>query len=39
MAILWGQILTVFAIIVASIWGATQWTAWQFGFQPQLGPS
>jgi type IV secretion system protein VirD4 len=38
-AILWGQILTVFAIIVAAIWGATQWTAWQLGFQPQLGPS
>jgi type IV secretion system protein VirD4 len=38
-AILWGQILMVFAIIVAAIWAATQWTAWQLGFQPQLGPS
>ena len=36
--ILWGQILVVFAIVLATIWGATQWTAWRLGFQPQLGP-
>jgi len=36
--ILWGQILTVFLIVLATTWGATQWTAWQLGFQPQLGP-
>lgn len=35
--ILWGQILIVFAIVIASVWGATQWTAWQLGYQPQLG--
>jgi type IV secretion system protein VirD4 len=35
--ILWGQILTVFAIVLATTWGATQWTAWRLGFQPQLG--
>ena len=35
--ILWGQILTVFAIVVATTWGATQWTAWRLGFQAQLG--
>jgi type IV secretion system protein VirD4 len=35
--ILWGQILTVFAIVVTTTWGATQWTAWRLGFQPQLG--
>jgi type IV secretion system protein VirD4 len=37
--ILWGQILTVFSIALSTIWGATQWTAWRLGFQPQLGSS
>jgi type IV secretion system protein VirD4 len=36
--ILWGQILTVFLIVLTTTWGATQWTAWQLGFQVQLGP-
>jgi type IV secretion system protein VirD4 len=35
--ILWGQILTVSAIVVATMWGATEWTAWRLGFQPELG--
>ena len=35
--ILWGQILTVFAIVLATTWSATQWTAWRLGFQAQLG--
>ena len=35
--ILWGQILTVFAIVLLTTWAATQWTAWKLGFQPQLG--
>ncbi|MER9947323.1 conjugal transfer protein TraG [Mesorhizobium sp. M0047] len=35
--ILWGQILTVLLIVLGSTWCATQWTAWRFGFQPQLG--
>ncbi|RUV43667.1 MAG: hypothetical protein E5X45_28590 [Mesorhizobium sp.] len=35
--ILWGQILTVFLIVVLTTWAATQWTAWRLGFQPQLG--
>jgi type IV secretion system protein VirD4 len=35
--ILWGQILAVFSIVLATTWGATQWTAWRLGFQPQLG--
>ena len=35
--ILWGQILTVFTIVLTTIWAATQWTAWRLGFQPQLG--
>jgi type IV secretion system protein VirD4 len=36
--ILWGQILVVFAIVLATLWGATEWTAWRLGFQAQLGP-
>jgi type IV secretion system protein VirD4 len=35
--ILWGQILVVFAIVLAAMWAATQWTAWRLGYQPQLG--
>src|SRR4051794_25668685 len=36
--ILWGQISFVFLIVLGAMWGATQWTAWRLGFQPQLGP-
>jgi len=36
--ILWGQIIVVFLIVLFTTWAATQWTAWQLGFQPQLGP-
>jgi len=35
--ILWGQILAVFAIILFTIWSATQWTAAALGYQPELG--
>ncbi|SDD86722.1 type IV secretion system protein VirD4 [Sphingomonas sp. YR710] len=35
--ILWGQILVVLLIVLTTTWSATQWTAWQLGFQPQLG--
>jgi type IV secretion system protein VirD4 len=35
--ILWGQILVVFAIVLATMWVATQWTAWRLGYQTQLG--
>jgi type IV secretion system protein VirD4 len=34
---LWGQIVVVFVIVVATLWAATQWTAWRLGFQAQLG--
>jgi type IV secretion system protein VirD4 len=37
--ILWGQIGIVVAIVLAATWGATQWTAWRLGFQPELGPA
>ena len=35
--ILWGQVITVFTIVLMAIWTATEWTAWRLGFQPQLG--
>ncbi|MBB4020203.1 type IV secretory pathway TraG/TraD family ATPase VirD4 [Chelatococcus caeni] len=35
--ILWGQILTVFLIVLVTTWGATQYVAWQLGYQAQLG--
>ncbi|ESX79385.1 conjugal transfer protein TraG [Mesorhizobium sp. LSHC414A00] len=36
--ILWGQVLTVLLIVLATTWCGTQWTAWRLGFQAQLGP-
>lgn len=33
-----GQILVVLAIIIASVWGATQWAAAELAHQPELGP-
>ncbi|BCG83609.1 conjugal transfer protein TraG [Mesorhizobium sp. 113-3-3] len=36
--ILWGQILTVFLIVLLTTWAATQWTACKLGFQAGLGP-
>ena len=35
--ILWGQILVVLAIVLVTMWAATQWVAWKLGYQPQLG--
>ncbi|MCW6530738.1 conjugal transfer protein TraG [Sphingomonas sp. MMSM20] len=35
--ILWGQVLTVFSIVLGAIWGATQWTAHALAYQPELG--
>ena len=35
--ILWGQILTVCLIVLLTTWGATEYVAWQLGFQAQLG--
>jgi type IV secretion system protein VirD4 len=32
-----GQILIVFAIVLAGLWVATQWAAAALGYQPQLG--
>src|SRR3546814_13643667 len=35
--ILWGQVLVVFAIVLAAIWTATEWTAHALAYQPELG--
>ena len=35
--ILWGPIIVVALIVLFTTWGATEWTAWQLGFQSQLG--
>jgi type IV secretion system protein VirD4 len=35
--ILWGPIIVVALIVLFTVWGATEWTAWQLGFQSQLG--
>ena len=37
--ILWGQILAVFALALAGVWAATQWTAATLGYQQELGPA
>ncbi len=33
-----GQIIVVFAIVIAGVWAATQWAAAMLAYQPQLGP-
>ncbi|MBN9511067.1 MAG: conjugal transfer protein TraG [Alphaproteobacteria bacterium] len=35
--ILWLQILLVCLTTLGFVWAATEWTAWQLAFQPQLG--
>jgi len=35
--ILWSQLFLVSAVILAFVWGATEWVAWRLAFQPQLG--
>ena len=34
---MWGQLALVFVIVLAGVWGATQWIAWRLAFQPELG--
>ncbi|WP_300615039.1 conjugal transfer protein TraG [Dokdonella sp.] len=36
--VLFGQIAAVFGIVIAGVWGATQWTAAALGYQARLGP-
>ena len=35
--LLLGQILIVFAIVIAGVWAATQWAATMLAYQPELG--
>lgn len=35
--ILWGQVIIVFALVLAGIWSATQWTAHALAYQSELG--
>ncbi len=35
--VLFGQIVVVFSIVIAGVWGATQWTAAALGYQLRLG--
>ena len=35
--ILWLQVLLVLSAALGFVWAATEWTAWQLAFQPQLG--
>jgi type IV secretion system protein VirD4 len=35
--ILWGQVIVVCSVVLAFVWAATEWTAWQLAFQPELG--
>jgi len=35
--ILWGQITVIFLIVIGTVWTATQWTAWELGYQAALG--
>jgi type IV secretion system protein VirD4 len=35
--ILWGQVLVVSAVVLAFVWGATEWVASRLAFQTELG--
>ncbi len=35
--VMWGQVAIVFAIVLAGVWTATEWTAFRLGFQRELG--
>lgn len=35
--VLFGQVSVVFGIVIAGVWGATQWTANALGYQARLG--
>src|ERR1700678_4556045 len=35
--ILWGQVLVVSCVVLAFLWGATEWVAWRLAFQAPLG--
>ena len=35
--ILWGQVFLVSFVVLAFVWGATEWVAWRLDFQAELG--
>jgi hypothetical protein len=35
--ILWGQVVLVNFVVLAFLWGTTEWVAWRLAFQSQLG--
>ncbi|MGN6620643.1 MAG: conjugal transfer protein TraG, partial [Sphingomonas sp.] len=35
--LLLGQMLAVFAVVIAGLWFATEWAAWKLAWQPELG--
>jgi len=35
--ILWAPVIVVFSLVLATTWGATQWTAHALNYQPELG--
>ncbi len=35
--VLWGQVTVIFLIALGAVWTATQWTAWELGYQAALG--
>lgn len=37
--IIWHQVILVCLIAFTFVWAATEWTAYQLAFQPQLGPA
>ena len=37
--ILWGQIAVIFAVVLITMWAATQWTAWRLGARELLNKS
>src|SRR5438874_6021571 len=37
--IIWHQVILVCLIALTFVWAATEWTACQLAFQPQLGPA
>ena len=37
--ILWGQVFLVSFVVLAFVWGATEWVAWRLLFQAELGSS
>ncbi len=34
-----GQLAIVFAVVIGTLWFATEWCAWHLWFQPRLGPA